>query len=108
MREKKEENRLRHNDSDKSDTESLLTQWQTCIEMADSVSARRDTMNNLFVTLHLALITTVAVIWDSKAYPLLGLGCVLCLLWLISIGNYRKLNQAKYDVICEIEKQLPT
>jgi hypothetical protein len=108
MSDKKEENRLRHNNSDESDIESLLTQWQTCVEMADSVSARRDTMNNLFVTLHLALITTVAVIWDSKAYPLIWLGCVLCLLWLISIGNYRKLNQAKYDVICEIEKQLPT
>jgi hypothetical protein len=108
MSEKKEENGLHHNELDELDIESLLAQWKTCVEMANSVSARRDTMNNLFVTLHLALVTTVAVIWDSKAYPLLGLGCVLCLLWFLSIGNYRKLNQAKYDVICEIEKQLPT
>ena len=85
MNEKKEENKLRHNELDELDVESLLAQWQTCVEMANSVSARRDTMNNLFVTLHLALVTTIAVIWDSKAYPLLGLGCVLCLLWLLSI-----------------------
>jgi hypothetical protein len=107
MSDKKKENRLRHNGLDELDVESLLAQWQTYVEMANSVSSRRDTKNNLFVTLHLALVTTVAVIWDSKAYPLLGLGCVLCLIWLLSIGNYRKLNQAKYDVICEIEKQLP-
>lgn len=107
MSEHKEENSMPQNRSDELDVESLLAQWQTCVEMANSVSARRDTMNNLFVTLHLALVTTVAVIWDSKAFPLLGLGCILCLLWFISIKNYRKLNQAKYDVIGEIEKQLP-
>lgn len=107
MSSKKEEIRLRCNDSDELDVENLLVQWQTRVEMANSVSARRDTTNNHFVNLHLALVATVAVIWDSKAYPLLELGCVLCLLWLISIGNYRKLNQVKYDVICEIEKQLP-
>lgn len=107
MNENKEENKLFQNNKGDLDIESLLAQWQTCVEMANSVSARRDTINNLFVTLHLALITTIAVIWDTKAYPILGLGGILCVLWFISIGNYRKLNQAKYDVICEIEKHLP-
>lgn len=30
------------------DKEALLSQWQTCVEMANSVSQRRDSMNNLF------------------------------------------------------------
>lgn len=40
--------------TDKSE-ETLLTQWQTCVEMANAVSQRRDAMNNLFVTLNLAI-----------------------------------------------------
>ena len=28
-------------------TEIILAQWQTCVEMANSVSQRRDTMNNI-------------------------------------------------------------
>ena len=47
MSDKKKENRLRHNGLDELDVESLLAQWQTCVEMANSVSSRRDTMNNL-------------------------------------------------------------
>ena len=35
--------------TDKSE-ETLLTQWQTCVEMANAVSQRRDAMNNLFGT----------------------------------------------------------
>ena len=38
------------------DKEVLLSQWQTCVEMANSVSQRRDSMNNLFVTLNIALL----------------------------------------------------
>jgi len=31
--------------------ELLLAQWQTCVEMANSISQRRDTMNNIFYNL---------------------------------------------------------
>lgn len=39
----------------------LSIQWQTCVEMANSVSQRRDTMNNLFVTLNLAIIAGISI-----------------------------------------------
>jgi hypothetical protein len=39
----------------KENIEVLLAQWQTCVEMANAVSERRDNMNNLFVTVNLAL-----------------------------------------------------
>ena len=32
--------------------EARVAQWQTCVEKANAVSAHRDTMNNLFVTLN--------------------------------------------------------
>lgn len=51
--------------TDKSE-ETLLTQWQTCVEMANAVSQRRDAMNNLFVTLNLAIVAAASFIWDAK------------------------------------------
>ena len=35
----------------KPNEDLILAQWQTCVEMANSVSQRRDTMNNVFITL---------------------------------------------------------
>ena len=32
-------------------TEIILAQWQTCVEMANSVSQRRDAMNNILLQL---------------------------------------------------------
>ena len=40
--------------------------WQTCVEMADSISHRRDTMNNLFVTLNIAIVAAISWMWDIK------------------------------------------
>ena len=64
---------MKHQSVQENATELLLSQWQTCVEMADSVSQRRDSMNNLFVSLNLALTATVSIIWDIKSifcYPL--------------------------------------
>lgn len=41
--------------------EIVLAQWQTCVEMANSVSQRRDTMNNIFVTLNLAIVAAISI-----------------------------------------------
>lgn len=41
------------------DKELLLNQWQTCVDMSNSVSQRRDNMNNIFITLNLAIIAAV-------------------------------------------------
>lgn len=59
--------------TDKSE-ETLLTQWQTCVEMANAVSQRRDAMNNLFVTLNLAIVAAASFIWDAKTIMLLVSG----------------------------------
>lgn len=39
-----------------TDVKSVLAQWQTCVEMANATSQRRDTMNNIFVTLNLGIL----------------------------------------------------
>ena len=87
--------------------ETLLAQWQTCVDMANSVSQRRDTMNNLFVTVNLAIIAAVSLTFEFKSMFILMAGIVLCILWILFIRNYKLLNSAKFKVIQQIEEALP-
>ena len=89
------------------DTEIVLTQWQTCVEMANSVSQRRDTMNNIFVTLNLATIAAISLICDIKTIGLSIMGVLLCVVWIFFIGNYKELNKEKFIIINQLEKSLP-
>lgn len=88
-------------------TEIILAQWQTCVEMANSVSQRRDTMNNIFVTLNLAIIAAISITWDLKSLFILAAGIVVCIIWILFIRNYKLLNTEKFNVINDIEKKLP-
>ena len=86
----------------------ILEQWKTCVEMANSVSQRRDTMNNIFVTVNLAIIAAVTVSWDLKCILLSVAGIVICIIWFLFIGNYKNLNKEKFQIIHKLEKELPT
>ncbi|MCD8194693.1 MAG: hypothetical protein LUD22_00055 [Coprobacillus sp.] len=95
---------------DKNDDEQkiILEQWKTCVEMADSISRRRNVMNGLFVTLNLALVTTISVLFDLyKVVFIVAIGLILCILWLFFIINYHNMNKAKFEVINEMEEKLP-
>lgn len=87
-------------------TEIVLAQWQTCVEMANSVSQRRDTMNNIFVTLNLAIVAAISINWDVKSLFILVAGIVVSVIWLLFIRNYKLLNTEKFNVINDIEKKL--
>lgn len=88
-------------------TELILSQWQTCVEMANSVSQRRDAMNNIFITLNLAIVTAVSVTWELKTILILVAGIATCIIWLLFIRNYKALNTEKFNVINTIEDKLP-
>ena len=75
--------------------QDTLTIWQTCVEMANGVSQRRDTMNNLFVTLNLAIIAAVSWMWDVKTVLLCAVGFVICVVWLLYINNFKRLNAGR-------------
>lgn len=96
---------LLKNTDDKA--EIILAQWQTCVEMANSVSQRRDTTNNIFVTLNLAIMAAVSITWDIKSLFILAAGIVVCIIWILFIRNYKLLNTEKFNVINDIEKKLP-
>lgn len=86
--------------------QDVLTIWQTCVEMANGVSQRRDTMNNLFVTLNIAVIAAVSWMWGVKTVFLCVAGLVICVVWLLYINNFKRLNTAKFRVIYDLEERL--
>ncbi len=101
---------MEENDKRKADKEregTYLAQWQTCVEMANAASQRRDVMNGLFVTVNLAIVAAVSIVWDIKAVCMSVAGVFICIAWILLIISYRKLSQAKYDVIDELENMLP-
>lgn len=85
----------------------VLQQWQTCVEMANSVSQRRDAMNNIFITLNLAIVAAVSFVWSMKSIILLVAGLVVCVIWVLFIRNFKLLNDAKFQVINQLEDKLP-
>ena len=86
--------------------QDVLAIWQTCVEMANGVSQRRDTMNNLFFTLNIAVIAAVSWMWDVKTVFLCVAGLVICVVWLLYINNFKRLNAAKFRVIYDLEERL--
>lgn len=87
--------------------EIILAQWQTCVDMANATSQRRDTMNNLFATLNIALIAATSIVWDLKSIIMAAGGILLCAVWLAFVRYFRQLNEAKFAVINDLEKKLP-
>ena len=92
---------------------TVLDQYKLYVEMADRASARRSLTNGFFLTLNVAVLTTlVATIprqgFSSKwlIFPLLVL-LIECLAWFMLMKSYRLLNSAKYQVVAAMEKALP-
>ena len=102
---------------------TVLELYKIHVEMADRVSQRRGVANNWFITIHASLISAMGILlnkyiqWDSweagwrlelhEQFFLIVLsilGIALAFVWRRLINSYRKLNEAKFEVILKIEK----
>ena len=83
-------------------------------EMADRVSARRMLANGFFLTLNTTLASILGYMYDKLAEDkqavlifMSAVGLVLAVTWFFNIRSYKRLNKAKYEVLNEMEKELP-
>lgn len=94
-------------------SDHVLEQYKLYLEMADRISARRQTANTFFVSLNTVLITLggyarTATSTDDFFYSVISCsGMVVCYIWYRLIKSYKNINSAKFKVIHEIEKELP-
>lgn len=88
-------------------TSLVLQQWDTCVNMANSISERRMTSNNFFITICAGLFTINSFLLDYKCLLLTIGGIFTCILWIATINNYKALNSEKFRIITELETILP-
>lgn len=86
--------------------DGYLELYKLAVEMADRVSARRTAANSFFLAVQTALVTLLGVDGLSRL-AVSGAGLVLAGAWWLLLRSYRKLNGAKFQVITEMETQLP-
>lgn len=94
----------------------ILEQYKIYVEMADRISSRRNLTNTFFLTLNSILISAIGFAlkkmqcMSNKVYLIIPLVAILalCYTWWRLVKSYRQLNTAKYAVIGEMEKQLPS
>jgi hypothetical protein len=89
----------------------LIEQYKLYVEMADRVSARRQTGNSYFLSVNTALLGFVGYVAmkDETDYLwLLGIvGLALCVFWVTMLVSFKNLNSAKFKVIHAVEQKLP-
>jgi hypothetical protein len=83
----------------------FFEQYKLAVEMADRISARRGATNTFFITANAALMTAVGSnrVADTAAVA----GIALAVGWWVLLRSFRDLSAAKWQVITEMEKQLP-
>ena len=86
------------------------------VEMADRISSRRNTANAFFLSINSTVLAAIAFLFNKIQlvepkeiilFPIIGI-LLLCLIWWWLLLSYRKLNSAKYKVIGQLEKRLPS
>lgn len=96
----------------------LLEQYKMYVEMMDRVTERRGKTNTFYLSLLSGLLTLVPVLVEKILLPqskdkyivlliLATLGFCLCFIWRSNIDSYKQINFLKFQVIYEIEPNLP-
>jgi hypothetical protein len=103
--------------SDENDeTSDLVDQYKLYVTMADRISERRGQDNRFYITILSGLFIILSYIVSNKLYlNLLNyiivliavFGIFLCIIWFYQIRSYKQLNSAKFQIIHEMELQLP-
>lgn len=99
------------NTSSSADESVKLEQYKLYVEMADRISARRSTANSFFLTINTGIVAFSSSLGFSEhngQYAIIGLaGATLCFMWYRLIRSYKDLNSAKFNVIHQMETELP-
>ena len=85
-----------------ADNNILLEVYKTHSSHSNSITASRNTMNAVFITIH-SLYLSFAV----NQFPLFTIfGLLLCFIWLRQLKSLQILNKSKIEILSNIEKQI--
>lgn len=96
--------------------EHLLEEYKIFVSLADKTSVRRGQASKFYISVLSALFALLSLIIEreivtiSQPILLFGmsiLGLAICLTWYLNIQSYKQLNSLKFQVLHEMEEQLP-
>ena len=94
----------------------VLEIYKIYVEMADRISARRQTANSFFLSINTAIVALGSYVHLGEEQVDIGrsffwlvavAGIILCYLWYRLVRSYKDMNSGKFKVVHEIEKELP-
>lgn len=103
-------------DPEKSDKKILLEQYKIFLNTSEDLVARRQNVNNFYISINSALVTLFSVLFTlnmEEKYRLLAallfvvVGIVLSVSWIKTLVAYGNLNSSKMKIISSMEKNLP-
>ena len=90
--------------------EHCLEIYKLYVQMADNVSARRQSANSFFLTVNTVVVSFVSYVGLTNGtwgWVVSVAGVFLCCVWYRLVRSYRDLNSGKFKVVHAIEKLLP-
>ncbi len=84
--------------------------YKLYVQMADNISARRQSANSFFLTVNTAIVGIVGYVGGTSGswnWIISLAGLVLCYTWYRLIRSHKDMNSGKFKVVHEIEKELP-
>lgn len=94
----------------------LLEQYKVFLQTSEDLVARRQTVNNFYISINSALVALFSASFAFDFPPLhrlviallfAAVGVVLSLSWIRLLASYGNLNSSKMRIISSIERQLP-
>lgn len=94
----------------------LVDQYRLFVDSSEKLVARRQTVNNFFLSVNALLLSVVGFIiknvsqqWANIAAVLaVGMaGILICITWRTLVRSHRQLNAGKFAVIHSLEQHLP-
>ena len=98
-----------HDRYDFNDNRCLIEQYKIYLEMLEGSTRRRMDTNTFFITTNALIVTLTSLFNKGNALAL----CLICAtgiafswIWCVLLRNYNVVNQAKWDVVNEMEEHL--
>lgn len=94
----------------------IFEQYKIYVEAAEKVSSRRNTANTFFLSINSLIVTIFSIFYKENSqfspkweilFPLVAI-LSLCYVWWRLILSYKQLSHAKFEIINEYEKKLPS
>jgi hypothetical protein len=89
-----------------NEKEEIIELWNTYSSQTDDITHKRQTINSFYLTIEIAILGFILTDFSKYGICLTIIGMIIACIWLMMIFNYRKLSQAKYSVLLNIEETL--